>query len=181
MRHGQDDEDYIGGWSDVRLIDEGIEDVKNNAVWIKDNLNIKKIICSDVLRCRETTKIVNSKLNVDVEYTDNLKEQNKGLLNGVKRSEAYKSYKEFLDNIHIYSKYPNGESLLDLYNRIKVYLEYILRMDDDTLLITHRGVINMIYFITLNKELDMNKKQFNVDTASIHELDKSLKKIRRIK
>ena len=44
MRHGQDDEDYIGGWSDVRLIDEGIEDVKNNAVWIKDNLNIKKII-----------------------------------------------------------------------------------------------------------------------------------------
>ena len=181
MRHGQDDEDYIGGWSDVRLIDEGIEDVKNNAVWIKDNLNIKKIICSNVLRCRETTKIVNSKLNVDVEYTDNLKEQNKGLLNGVKRSEAYKSYKEFLDNIHIYSKYPNGESLLDLYNRIKVYLEYILRMDDDTLLITHRGVINMIYFITLNKELDMNKKQFNVDTASIHELDKSLKKIRRIK
>lgn len=181
MRHGQDDEDYIGGWSDVRLIDEGIEDVKNNAVWIKDNLNIKKIICSNVLRCRETTKIVNSKLNVDVEYTDNLREQNKGLLNGVKRSEAYKSYKEFLDNIHIYSKYPNGESLLDLYNRIKVYLEYILRMDDDTLLITHRGVINMIYFITLNKELDMNKKQFNVDTASIHELDKNLKKIRRIK
>ena len=54
-------------------------------------------------------------------------------------------------------------------------------MDDDTLLITHRGVINMIYFITLNKELDMNKKQFNVDTASIHELDKNLKKIRRIK
>ena len=81
MRHGQDDEDYIGGWSDVRLIDKGIEDVKNNAVWIKDNLNIKKIICSNVLRCRETTKIVNGKLNVDVEYTDNLREQNKGLLN----------------------------------------------------------------------------------------------------
>ena len=181
MRHGQDDEDYIGGWSDVRLIDEGIEDVKNNAVWIKDNLNIKKIICSNVLRCMETTKIVNSKLNVDVEYTDNLKEQNKGLLNGVKKCEAYKNYKEFLYNIHIYSKYPNGESLLDLYNRIKVYLEYILKMDDETLLITHRGVINMIYFITLNKELDMNKKQFNVDTASIHELDKNLKKIRRIK
>ena len=181
MRHGQDDEYYIGGWSDVRLIDKGIEDVKNNAVWIKDNLNIKKIICSNVLRCRETTKIVNGKLNVDVEYTDNLREQNKGLLNGVKKCEAYKSYKEFLNNIHIYSKYPNGESLLDLYNRIKVYLEYILRMDDDTLLITHRGVINMIYFITLNKELDMNKKQFNVDTASIHELDKNLKKIRRIK
>ena len=27
MRHGQDDENYIGGWSDVSLIPEGIVQV----------------------------------------------------------------------------------------------------------------------------------------------------------
>ena len=54
-------------------------------------------------------------------------------------------------------------------------------MEDDTLLITHRGVINMIYYILNNKELDLNKKQFGVVTASVHEFDKENNTIKRIR
>ena len=47
-------------------------------------------------------------------------------------------------------------------------------------MVTHRGFINMIYYICNNKELDMNKKQFGVEPASVHEYDFVNKKIRRI-
>ena len=35
IRHGQDDETYIGGWSDVGLLKEGEEEVKESAKWIQ--------------------------------------------------------------------------------------------------------------------------------------------------
>lgn len=62
---------------------------------------------------------------------------------------------------------------------MKIYISKIMEMDDGTLLITHRGVINMIYFILYDKPLDMNKKQFGVSTASVHELDKEIRTIKK--
>ena len=56
-----------------------------------------------------------------------------------------------------------------------------MKMSDDTLLITHRGVINMIYYILYDKTLDMNKKQFGVSTASVHEIDTDLKIIKKVR
>ena len=51
---------------------------------------------------------------------------------------------------------------------------------DNTLLVTHRGVINMFYYLLNNEKLDMNKKRFNVDHASIHKLDLKNMKNERI-
>ena len=86
MRHGQDDESYIGGWSDVELIPEGIEDVKDVSLWIKNNLDIKSIQCSDVRRALQTAELVSDCLGVSYECNTNLREQNKGDLNGVLRT-----------------------------------------------------------------------------------------------
>lgn len=181
MRHGQDDENYIGGWSDVSLIPEGIVQVNESAKWIKDNLNIKFILCSDVKRAVETATIVSDVLDMSFIETSELREQSKGLLNGVLRTEADKEYHELLSNVTVDTVYPEGESLRDLYNKMFVYIEKIKEMEDDTLLITHRGVINMIYYILYGKEIDMNKKQFGVETASIHEFNVEDNVIRRIR
>ena len=181
MRHGQDDENYIGGWSDVSLIPEGIVQVNENANWIKENLNIKFILCSDVKRAVQTATIVSDVLDMSFIETSELREQSKGLLNGVLRTEADKEYHELLNNVTVDTIYPEGESLRDLYNKMLVYIEKIREMEDDTLLITHRGVINMIYYILYGKELDMNKKQFGVETASVHEFNVEENVIRRIR
>lgn len=181
MRHGQDDENYIGGWSDVSLIPEGIVQVNENANWIKENLNIKFILCSDVKRAVQTATIVSDILDMSFIETSELREQSKGLLNGVLRTEADKEYHELLNNVTVDTIYPEGESLRDLYNKMLVYIEKIREMEDDTLLITHRGVINMIYYILYGKELDMNKKQFGVETASVHEFNVEENVIRRIR
>ena len=78
MRHGQDDETYVGGWSDVSLIPEGREEVIGSALWIKDNLDIKKIMCSDVKRAVESAQITSDILDIPYQLNTNLREQNKG-------------------------------------------------------------------------------------------------------
>ena len=75
-------------------------------------------------------------------------------------------------------KYPNGESMLDLYIRMKIFLDNF--KDDNVLLVTHRGVINMFYYILNDVMIDMDKEKFGVVHGSIHEMDKNKKLIRRI-
>ena len=44
MRHGLDDETFIGGWSDVDLVNDGIEQVKSTGEkLISNNITINKI------------------------------------------------------------------------------------------------------------------------------------------
>ncbi len=182
LRHGQDDENFVGGWSDLVLIPEGREQVRESALWIKDNLQIKRIVCSDIKRAVESAEIVSSIIGIPIEKNSSLREQNKGLLNGMPKEEACLKYSWFKNNeVTVDTVYPEGESLRNLYERVSSYLDKILEYPDDTLIVTHRGVINMIYYILNNKEIDMDKKQFGVAVASVHELDKVNRVIRRIK
>lgn len=182
MRHGQDDETYVGGWSSVPLIEQGIKEAQDSAEWLKENIEVKKIICSDVLRAEQTAQIVSEYLGIPYETSQDLREQNKGLLNGVEKEIAYNEYTGFKDNeVTTETVFPEGESLRDLYNRVKIYLSKIMSMEDGTLLITHRGYINMIYFLLNNQPLDMDKKQFGVTTGSIHELDQKNRLIKKVR
>lgn len=180
MRHGQDDEKYIGGWSDVSLIPEGKKEIILSSLWLKENLNIKRIVSSDILRARETAKIASSILEIPIAFSKDLREQNKGILNGMELELAKRNYPDLVD-VKIDTVYPMGESLNNLYQRIENYLEKILTLEDDTLIITHRGVINMIYYLLKNIPPDMDKKRFGVTTASIHELDQENKLIRKVR
>ncbi len=181
LRHGLDDESFIGGYSNVGLIPEGKIQVNSSAKWLKENITrINRIYSSDVKRAIESAEIVNHYLKLDIEYTRDLRELNKGLLNGMPKSEAELLYPDYIDVKDIHLKYPSGESMLDLYKRIKIFLDNISKYDD-SLLVTHRGVINMIYTLLNNDILSMDKKRYNVVHASIHELDLEKNKIRRIK
>lgn len=180
IRHGLDDEDFIGGWSDVDLTAAGIEQIKSSLPFIKDNLHIKSIYSSDVKRAKTTTDIIAESLNIKPIYTDKLRELNKGLLTGMKVDEAKDKYPEYFKKIDIYMKYPNGESMIDLYNRVKLLLND-LSNEDNILIVTHRGIINMIYFIFNNQLPTMDKEKFNVTHASIHELDIKKRIITKIK
>lgn len=179
VRHGLDDERYIGGYSNVSLIKEGIEQIEKSRDYILDNkLPIKQIYSSDITRAVETTEIINSKLNKPITYLSSLREQDKGLLTGLEKENAYNLYPDFKNLTNPQIRYPEGESLEDLYKRILLLLKKLPK--DDALLVTHRGVINMIYYILTNTPLDMNKEKFNVTHGSIHELDIHHKKIKRL-
>ena len=184
LRHGLDDENYIGGWSDVDLIPEGIDQVnKTLDQMLKQNIEIQHVIASDVKRAITTAELVLEKYN-DIktyEISTMFREQSKGLLNGMPVELRDRDYPEYKGTeVQIDTVYPEGESLLDLYKRMKECLNDILALEDNTLIVTHRGVINMLYFILNNQELDMDKKQFGVTHASLHELDKKTLSIRKV-
>ncbi len=182
MRHGQDDETYIGGWSSVDLLPEGREEVLESATWLKNKLKIKRILSSDILRAVSSAEIVSRVLGLPYEKTETLREQDKGLLNGLPKDQAYSKYPNFRDDkLTVDTVYPNGESLRNLYERTLVFLPELLSLEDDTLLITHRGVINMVYYILNNQPLDMDKKQFGVTTASVHELNQNKMLIKKVR
>ncbi len=178
LRHGLDDESRIGGYSNVHLSESGMKQVKDARKFICDNLQFNKIVSSDITRAKETTQIINEVFNKPVIYTKLLREQDKGIYNGVRKS-CIGDNDEFLNNVSIYDKYPEGESLLDLYFRVESLLLIIDKWDGD-LLVTHRGVINMIYYLLNNKKPDMYKDSFGVQHASIHKLNLRLNKIERI-
>ena len=180
IRHGLDDESYIGGWSNISLTDIGRKQIKDSANWIKDNLNIKRIISSDVSRAKESALIIASILNIDVDCLESLREQNKGIYNGLERKKLKQVDKTFIKNVQVDTIFPEGESLKDLYRRISKLICELDTLKDDVLIVTHRGVINMIYYNSLDIPLDMDKERFLVTHGSVHEYDKSKKMIRRI-
>ncbi len=177
LRHGEDDESYIGGWSDGELTKQGIEQVKEICTTLS-HLPISRIVSSDIKRARMTAQIVGDALSLPVTYTSALREQDKGLLTGRKKEEAYLEYPDYR-TVDVSRKYPKGESLMDLYERVKILLQEIEGWDE-VLLVTHRGVINMVYFLMENRLPDQDKEQFQVTHASIHEWRPKEKKIERI-
>ncbi|MEG1705820.1 MAG: histidine phosphatase family protein [Clostridia bacterium] len=182
LRHGLDNENYIGGWSDIDLSNEGVKQVEEVCKYIKDNsLIIHKIYTSDIKRAITTSKIIKSNALSDVliEPTKILRELNKGALNGLDKKKALILYSQYFPLPNLTTKYPNGESMQLFYLRIKKNLDTILK-EDNSLIVTHRGVINMIYYILNEIALDMNNERFLVEHASLHEynpLTKSIKKI----
>ena len=181
VRHGLDDESYIGGHSDIDLTKIGIKQVENAGMWLKENnIKVNRIYTSDIKRAVTTSNIIGKILNLDIIKTNKLRELDKGLLTGLKKEVAMVKYPDYKNIDKIDVRYPNGESMLDLYNRIKIFLKEIDKYDD-SLLVTHRGVINMIYVLLNNDCLTMNKEKYNVEHASVHELNLEKRKIRRIK
>ena len=181
VRHGLDDESYIGGHSNIGLTEVGIKQVEDTGIWIKENnIKVSKIYTSDIKRAVTTSNIIGAILKLDIIKTSELRELDKGLLTGLKKEDAFNKYPEYMNMDRINVKYPNGESMLDLYNRIKLLLKNIDEYDN-SLLITHRAVINIIYVILNNDKLTMNKEKYRVEHASVHELNLEKRKIRRIK
>lgn len=179
MRHGLDDERYIGGHSDVSLVKEGVKQVIEAREFVDNNLFINKIISSDIKRAVQTSEIMNSHRLGTIEYNSKLRELDKGDLTGLEKSIVLEKYPQFVRLSDINESYPNGESLVSFYKRIKESLSEILSQDN-SLVITHRGVINMIYFILKDIHINYNKEMFGVSHASIHECDFERKLIRKI-
>lgn len=180
LRHGLDDEEHIGGWSDLELLPEGIKQVNDAADFIKNaNIKIDTIYSSDIMRAKQSAEIVKEKINKEIILMSELRELDKGDVTGLKKEIADEKFSHALPVTEVDQRYPNGESMLDFFERIKTHLPEILKLNN-SLIVTHRGVINMIYFILNDMAVDLDKKQFEVNHGTVHELDPINMTIRKI-
>ncbi len=179
IRHGKDDDRYRGGWSNLDLIPEGVVQAKKLAKHLKENesnYNISHIIASDLPRTITTANFISSELVLPIIKDPNIREINNGDLSGMLNDEALSRYPGlFFYTLEMDEPYPNGESPNDFYFRIKNWFDNFIfnyqNMDSNVLVVTHGGVINIIYHIVKNIEWSNKSQPFNVSNCSIHILD----------
>lgn len=179
IRHGKDDDRYRGGWSDLDLIPEGIEQAKKLAKHLRENksvYNISKIIASDLPRTMTTASFISKELELPIMEEICLREINNGDLAGVLNDEALIKYPGlYFSSLEMNESYPNGESPNEFYTRIKTWFENFVNQyrnfNTNILVVTHSGVINIIYHIIKNIKWSNKCCSFKVANCSIHVLN----------
>lgn len=87
MRHGEDDNTRLGGWSNAGLSHAGTEQVKKSAEkLIMGNYNINHIFSSDLPRAKETAEIIADKLSIEARFICEFRDKQRNSRGNVKRT-----------------------------------------------------------------------------------------------
>lgn len=179
VRHGKDDDRYRGGWSTLDLIPEGVEQAKQLAKHLKDNnhtYQIADIVSSDLTRTLTTANIISSELDLPVQKEVRIRETNNGDLAGMLNDTALEQYPGlFFSSLELDEAYPNGESPNDFYMRIKQWFSEFSsncrNMNGNILVVTHGGVINVVYHLVKGMEWNNKGRAFKTGNCSVHVLN----------
>ncbi|NLL05191.1 MAG: alpha-ribazole phosphatase [Clostridiaceae bacterium] len=177
IRHGETDSNIRGsylGWTDIELNETGLSQVCNLRDHLK-NTKIDKIFSSPLKRALQTAQIINENYNLDIVYTDGLKERNFGIWDDLtleEMTQRYPSkYKAWVDD---WIKYPikDGESAIEAYDRSAKFVRELIEKNTKGvfMLVTHLGTIRFILAYLLELGIESSWR-FRVDNASITKLE----------
>lgn len=130
VRHGKDDDAYRGGWSSLGLLDEGKRQSQAVADYFRttSEYKIEYIVSSDLNRTIETAEYIASALDLPIHTDTRLRECNNGDLAGILNSEALVKFPGlFWNTLAMDEAYPNGESPVAFYLRIKEWFDDIIK------------------------------------------------------
>ena len=160
----------LSGHIDSSISEEGKEQIDKITNYLKD-FDIDKIYTTTSSRTKDTVKKLSELKSIEIIERESLKEISFGDFEGLTFDEIKDKYpKEFQDMIEkgYEYKYPNGESLIDSYNRVCIELDNIISNNDDrTILIcSHGGTIRNIitYLISNSYKYHWN---FKIDNGSV--------------
>ena len=160
----------LSGHIDSSISEEGKEQIDKITNYLKD-FDIDKIYTTTSSRTKDTVKKLSELKSIEIIEKESLKEISFGDFEGLTFDEIKDKYpKEFQDMIEkgYEYKYPNGESLIDSYNRVCSELDNIISNNDDrTILIcSHGGTIRNIitYLISNSYKYHWN---FKIDNGSV--------------
>ena len=160
----------LSGHIDSSISEEGKEQIDKITNYLKD-FDIDKIYTTTSSRTKDTVKKLSELKSIEIIEKESLKEISFGDFEGLTFDEIKDKYpKEFQDMIEkgYEYKYPNGESLIDSYNRVCIELDNIISNNDDRtiLIFSHGGtIINIItYLISNSYKYHWN---FKIDNGSV--------------
>ena len=153
------------------LIDAGLAGKRITSGIEQADFDIDKIYTTTSSRTKDTVKKLSELKSIEIIEKESLKEISFGDFEGLTFDEIKDKYpKEFQDMIEkgYEYKYPNGESLIDSYNRVCIELDNIISNNDNrTILIcSHGGTIRNIitYLISNSYKYHWN---FKIDNGSV--------------
>lgn len=178
IRHADEIEGYRGGWSNISLSQEGIEKAQKLAKYLSINVNeykVSKIISSDLNRAKMTAEILSKAINVDVILDERLRENNNGLLAGMKHEDANEKYPGiYFNTLEYEEKFPGGESAKEFFERIEKSFFKILEENKDEeriIIVTHGGVVSIILHILLNEKWSNKEVKYKMKNTEITKIN----------
>ena len=140
-RHGQTDwnvEKKVQGKADIELNEKGKEQAEETKKLLAGK-DIDLIICSPLIRARQTAEIINKGRNIPIIFEDGISERNFGEFEGHSTSEfdfeAFWSYQKNL-------KYEEAENIRDFFERVYSCIKKIQVENESkkVLIVSHGGV-----------------------------------------
>lgn len=146
VRHGETDWNIskkVMGRFDEPLNEKGKEQATIVSKTLSSN-KIDLIICSPLLRTKQTAEIINENKNIEIIYDERIIERDFGEFEGLNINEF-----EFADYWNYYKnkQYNKAENIIDFFDRIYSFLDDIIEKysDKNILVVTHGGVSISMY------------------------------------
>ncbi len=168
IRHGQTEYNKAGratGWANTPLSEEGVVYTQKLALEIQSDFTY--IYSADLVRYKQTTEILNKKLNLSICYDTRLRERNFGSLEGTLILDLDPMIRE-KDKLQTYDYRPyDGESVDDVKVRVFSFIKEICREkpNEKILVITSGGIIRLLHNVINNEVYEV------IQNSSIHEFD----------
>ncbi|NMM63208.1 alpha-ribazole phosphatase [Clostridium sp. P21] len=160
VRHGETEynkSNFYYGKSDVSINEMGFVQAKKACEMLK-NVNFNRAYISEMKRTKQTAKIILGEKKCDIIKDCRLNERNFGEFEGKDYDKIKKLYPEnwkafcedWKDAVP-----PGGESFTQFYLKVKDFMDNILKINEDNILIvTHSGIIKSVYCYILDNNLD---------------------------
>ncbi|MBS3167148.1 histidine phosphatase family protein [Candidatus Woesearchaeota archaeon] len=171
-RHGEVKNDFsiINLDGNLTLTESGILQTKKLAEYLKlYKLNL--IISSNLLRCKDTSKIIQDLINVPIVYNPLLNERNSGDFEGKSKDEInWEGLGDKIENLCP----PNGESFLMVQERAKQFLNYIfneISQNEIILIVSHEGFLKIFIGYLLGINIQDSIFKLKIHECSLTEID----------
>ena len=173
VRHGNtksNSAERFWGQTDVELSALGTKQAERLRDWLT-NEKIDAVYTSDLRRASATAEIIASRHNLSVVICPELHEISFGDVEGLTFKEIGQLYPELVKswfNRRLDFRYPGGESMAELNNRVVKFLDRLEKhaSEETILVVAHSGVLRLLICNLLGMELKHWRK-LRTDLASL--------------
>ncbi|GAB4528184.1 MAG: histidine phosphatase family protein [Anaerolineales bacterium] len=174
MRHGQsqaDLEDRLEGRADYPLTDLGRRQARLAADWLALHWQPTLVFSSPLQRAAQTAHLIADPLGLPVTLDPDLQEWSKGMLDGMLRQEANRKYPPPEKARTLDEPIQDGESARQVYARAARFWAHLTAgcaPNARLLIVTHGGLLNMLYRVFLNIPLTDDLLAFSTIDTGMH-------------
>ncbi len=168
LRHGRsfaDDENKCEGRYDSPLTELGKKQAGKTAEYfLKNKIKFDKIICSPLIRAKETAEIINKPQNAKLIIESLLIEKDNGILAGKLKTEVSEKYPlpEWISPF-MHAPEKTGENLVELHARAGLAFSKIISLGAGChLIVSHGGLLNALArnMLGINYPIDKSSVSF---------------------
>ncbi len=181
VRHGESKKNILKIKSSTKdkwpLTEKGRSHAKSIAKKLSSISNFDVIICSPVLRARQTAEIISDYLHLPIVFEELIDEYNYGIWNDLTEEEMTEKHKNYAE----YKKYKRGtqehfdfklggaESRADVVRRIEKFLEKLKNEypGKNLIMVSHGGINGAIEMVLNNSDLQTFYKKESIGHEEI--------------